>query len=234
EKIGSDKDKMHLVGHSNAGSTALKLALRYPEAFESITVYEPTVFHIAGVENRIGNKLRQEFELMKEILVESKSNGGSDAGIKEFWKFWDDTEFWEQFSSDDQKEFSRKIGIVISEIERCFSEKWSLEDLRGLNIPVQVVMGMQSPLVFQNLAVQIVSALPAGRLTTLPMYGHFAPITHSEVINPLIIEHISDVEQRQKKKELGVNYPNKEQVNSNRTEVGLLNRIRKTSFSFFS
>ncbi len=233
-KIASDGSKIHLIGHSSAGSAALKLALQYPEMFKSITVYEPTVFHIADTGNRIGNKLRQEFEFMKDALLQSRSGGTFDAGIEQFWKFWDSTEFWQQFSSEEKKEFSSKIEFVVSEIESCFSDNWWLEDLQSLDVPVQVIMGMQSPLVFQNLAVQIVSALLAGRLTTLPMYGHFAPITHPEVINPLIIDHICDAEHRQVGKKPEGNLPTGERSSDREKKAGILNRIRNSSFSFFS
>ena len=227
-------EKVHLVGHSNSACLGLKLALKYPELLSSLTIYEPTVFHLFINTSRSSLKLKQEIEHVMNLISLSEDFEASDTATNPFWELGNDRECWEQLQMQERQEFLKKAEGIISSSGDGISEAWALEDLKGLHIPVLVIMGMQSPLIVQNLAVQVVSALPMGRLTTLPMYGHFAPITNPEVINPLILEQICDVEQRLKGEEIIKDQPNGEQNSDSEKKANLLSRIRKSSFSLFT
>lgn len=47
--IDASRGKVHLVGHSYGGGVALRAAVERPERIASLTLYEPSVFHLLKV-----------------------------------------------------------------------------------------------------------------------------------------------------------------------------------------
>ncbi|MEM9332948.1 MAG: alpha/beta hydrolase [Pseudomonadota bacterium] len=203
--ITSINQPIHLVGHSNGGRIAMNVALRRPDLIKSLTLYEPAIFHILSRDDAKGQQLHHGIRQIAGIVTASASTGEAHHGMKHFLDFWNGVGFWDSLPAQSQAKFADKITSVLSDFNEGFSDFWSLEDLRRLDVPALLMMGLESPDVSQRATTLLANALPNSRIALLPELGHMAPVFHPQWINPRIIEHISSVERQAS----GFSWPNR-------------------------
>src|SRR4051812_762205 len=77
-------DRFHLVGHSFGGGVALRLAYANPERVRSLTLYEPTAFHLLEQDDAVLNDVRTVAHATRVATREGKSLGATEVFI-DFW-----------------------------------------------------------------------------------------------------------------------------------------------------
>lgn len=185
---------VHLVGHSNGGGVAIKVALMRPDLVESLTVYEPATFHFLKHGNDVSQKLFQQIQLLSGVATAAAADGSPAAGMQQFLDFWNEDGFWDSLPAQAQDRFASMIPSVMSDFANGFAETWQLKDLSELEIPTLVMTGLESPEIAQHVSVEIAKALPNARIALLPELGHMAPVFQPEWINSRIFEHVANVE----------------------------------------
>jgi pimeloyl-ACP methyl ester carboxylesterase len=185
---------VHIVGHSNGGGVALKVALMRPDLVKSLTLYEPATFHFLKSGTFEDKNLFAEIAQVSGLLTASVASDRPDLGMKQFIDFWNGNDSWEKLPLDLQAKLTGYATMVMSDFANGFSETWPLAQLQQLNIPTLMMIGMESPSVAQHAAVSIAHSIPGARLALLPGLGHMAPVFQSKWINPRIQEHIAKIE----------------------------------------
>lgn len=192
EKLGS---AVHLVGHSNGGGIAIKVALMRPDLVKSLTLYEPATFHFLKHGNGTDQDLFQQIQFLSEQVTASAGCDEAAAeGMKHFLDFWNGDGFWDALPIAARHRFAGQIPSIMADFANGFAETWALKDLTDLDIPTLVMTGLESPEITQHVAVVIAKALPNARTALLPELGHMAPIFQPEWINSRIFEHVATVE----------------------------------------
>ncbi|RLJ99993.1 alpha/beta fold hydrolase [Ruegeria conchae] len=191
EKLGS---AVHLVGHSNGGGIAIKIALMRPDLVKSLTVYEPAAFHFLAHGNNKGRRLFQQIKLLSGLVSGAAAEGDAAAGMQHFLDFWNGDGFWDNLPDKAKKKFAGQISSVMTDFANGFAESWTLKDLANLEMPALVMTGLESPEIAQNVAVAIAKTLPNARIALLPELGHMAPIFQPEWVNSRIFEHVANAE----------------------------------------
>ncbi|WP_241484120.1 alpha/beta hydrolase [Ruegeria sp. ANG-R] len=185
---------VHLVGHSNGGGIAIKIALMRPDLVKSLTVYEPAAFHFLKNGNGVGQRLFRQIQLLSGVVTAAAADGDAAAGMRHFLDFWNQEGFWDSLPLSARHRFAGLISSVMSDFANGFAETWQLKDLSGLEIPSLVMTGLESPEIVQHVSVEIANALPNARIALLPELGHMAPVFQPEWINSRIFEHVANVE----------------------------------------
>ncbi|WP_299951119.1 alpha/beta hydrolase [uncultured Ruegeria sp.] len=191
EKLGR---AVHLVGHSNGGGIAIKIALMRPDLVKSLTVYEPAAFHFLNHGNNKGRRLFQQIKLLSGQVTAAAAEGDAPAGMRHFLDFWNGDGFWDNLPVKARQKFAGLISSVMSDFANGFAESWTLKDLSDLTMPALVMTGLESPGIAQHVAVAIAKALPNARIALLPELGHMAPIFQPEWVNSRIFEHVANAE----------------------------------------
>lgn len=184
----------HLVGHSQGGGVALKIALMRPDLVKSLTLYEPATFHFLKAGSTQDRGMLAEINQVSGLLSASVVSGRPDIGMMQFIDFWNGNGAWENLSQELKAKLTNQATTVMSDFAYGFEETWSLEQLERLNIPTLMMMGMESPNIAQYVATKIANTIPNARLALLPGLGHMAPVSHPEWVNPRIQEHIANTE----------------------------------------
>lgn len=191
EKFGR---AVHLVGHSNGGGIAIKVALMRPDLVKSLTVYEPATFHFLANGDSTDKSLFQQIQKVSMLVTAAAEEGDSSAGMKHFLNFWNGAGFWDRLSRASQKMFAGAISSIQADFATGFAETWELADLSRLTMPALVMTGLESPELTQHVAVVIGKALPLARIALLPELGHMAPVVQPEWVNSRIFEHVANAE----------------------------------------
>ncbi|MBO9447459.1 alpha/beta hydrolase [Ruegeria sp. R14_0] len=185
---------VHLVGHSNGGGIAIKVALMRPDLVKSLTVYEPAAFHFLKHGDEVSQQLFAQIQMLSGMVTAAAADGDAAAGMRHFLDFWNEEGFWDALPVAAQSRFAQQITSIMTDFANGFAETWDLAELSRLVVPALVMTGLESPEIAQRASVAIAKALPNSRIALLPELGHMAPVFQPEWINSRILEHVASAE----------------------------------------
>ncbi|NMP31072.1 alpha/beta fold hydrolase [Thalassotalea sp. M1531] len=171
----------HLVGHSCGGAIALKIAVEAPEKVLSMSLYEPVAFHLLP-EGSEEQKAACDFAQYVDIEDTYKA-----AAV--FTDFWNKEGFFEALPDKMKALMAADMPKVNLDFKGLMSEKYTLSDLKTITAPCLMITGKLSPHLSHYLAKHIIASLPAAEHKQVAA-GHMAPVSHSEIVLPLIGEFI--------------------------------------------
>lgn len=182
---------VHLVGHSCGGAVALRAALALGPRLRSLTLIEPSVFHLLrrGDPGEVG--LWYEISNIAADVWHGVRSGDVHGGMARFIDYWSGPGAWSVLQDDIQDRLARQANRVATDFAVLFSETTGLEDYGAIQAPVQILQGSLSPAPSRRLCAMLESALPNSRLRIVEGAGHMSPMTHAAEVNGHILEHLS-------------------------------------------
>ena len=188
------EEPVHLVGHSYGGAVALQIALAYPEWVRSLTLIEPTVFHLLRDGVAADRRLHATMQALRGVVNAAAAVGDPEAGMKHFIDFWNGEGAWDCTHPRLRAFLVSQIGQVINNFAAGNSEDWQLAECAKLTCPTMALMGLDSPAPAQRTTEMLAEAIPGARLHMIPGAGHMLPLTDPHIVDPLISGHIRAVE----------------------------------------
>lgn len=185
---------VHLVGHSNGGAIALKVAMLRPDLIKSLALYEPCMFHLLRNGDQTDKALFAEITAISDGLKAGCCVGDVQPGMRSFLDFWNGAGSWDRLPDHAKRKFSALAGSVVSDFARMFCEDWDIDQLKDLRMPTLFLMGMDSPPIAQRITGLVRNAIPGAQLALLPGLGHMAPVTDPEWVNLRLFDHIAKAE----------------------------------------
>ncbi len=85
---------VHLVGHSYGGGVALKVASARPSAIASLTLYEPSAFHLLRQIGERGRGATAEIEAVAAAVGAGLVSGAYQAAAAHFVDYWNGAGAW--------------------------------------------------------------------------------------------------------------------------------------------
>lgn len=194
--FGKFEEPVHLVGHSFGGGVALKIALLQPQMVKSLTLYEPVAFHLMLNSDAGDRELVSDLEQIARHAAGQLKSGAVNVEMAPFIDFWNGHGAWQSMPDTVRERITGTAEYVVSDFEAEFDETWSVDDLRNLRIPTQIMMGMESPEVAQRMSQLVADGITDAELVMLPGLDHMAPVTAPDWVNPRIVQHIARAERR--------------------------------------
>ena len=188
------EEPVHLVGHSYGGAVALQIALTHPEWVRSLTLIEPTAFHLLKDGNAADQQLHASMEAVRGVVNGAAAMGDPEAGMRHFIDFWNGEGAWFRTHPRLRAYLVGQIGQVINNFAAANSEDWRLEECGRLQCPTMALMGLDSPAPAQRTTEMLAEAIPGARLHMIPGAGHMLPLTDPHIVDPLICGHIRAAE----------------------------------------
>jgi pimeloyl-ACP methyl ester carboxylesterase len=179
-------ESFHLVGHSYGGATALRLARQMRERVLSLTVFEPVAFHLLASDDAARVEI--------ETVVAAIGNAATPRdATRVFIDYWNRPGAFDSLGGAQQDKFTSQIEKVKLDFQALLGEPATLADMAQLDMPALVMSGLSSPASTRRLAERLAAALPnASAMQTKG--GHMGPITHGQVVNPLIASFLVGAE----------------------------------------
>jgi pimeloyl-ACP methyl ester carboxylesterase len=178
---------VHLVGHSYGAALALKIALEQPFAVASLAVFEPVAFHILDADD----SGRQQIESMAGQMDQLPP---AEATAR-FVDYWNSEGFFAQLPSRVQQLMISQTAKVICDFAALMGEPHKATDYAQVHVPVLILQGKYTQRSAQQVAARLLQVLPQVDTETLEC-GHMGPLTHAELVNPLLLQFLHQ-QQRQ-------------------------------------
>ncbi len=179
-----------VVGHSYGAAVALLAALGAPTRIRALALYEPTLFAVLDAESPPPNEADGIRSVVREASREVEA-GDYDAAGQRFIDHWMGAGSWAQMPEQRKAAIAASMVNVARWGHALLTEPTPVEAFRSLNVPILYMVGMSSPSSARGVARILTSTLPGVEVVEFEGLGHMGPVTHPEVVNPVIARFLS-------------------------------------------
>lgn len=185
-----DARGVHIVGHSYGGAVALRLASEHPECVRTLTLIEPVAFHLLRGADPVARLLLEEIRTVSEVVSRAALHGDYRGGMECFVDYWSGKGSWSQASERTRTNLCRRIGKVALDFHALMRERTPPETYARFEFPVLLIRGERSPAPTRHVVELLKALIPTARMKTIPGAGHMSPLTHTDIVNAAIVEHL--------------------------------------------
>ena len=184
-------EPVHLVGHSFGGAVALRMVLERPTSVRSLTLIEPVAFHLLRNGDPSDEALFGEIRAVADEVWQAMVSGAYWRGLERFVDYWSGPDTWARTKPEKRRALCGCIGKIALDFRSTTAEPTPLAAHRRIHAPTLILRGERSPPTVRRITELLAATLPAARLQTVAGAGHMLPLTHSEVVNAAIAEHLA-------------------------------------------
>src|SRR5262245_10106946 len=180
EMIDRVASPIHLVGHSYGGAVALRAAVERPHRIDSVTLFEPTLFHL------LEQTCPQDLQALREVQQVANDDAKLTAlGKREyaaalFVDYWAGGSIWTKLRPAARDALAQYVPKATLEFNALFNEPMRLQDYGKLSVPLFIMEGEFAPAPTSRIARRLSATLPVTFHATIPGVGHMGPVTNAE------------------------------------------------------
>jgi pimeloyl-ACP methyl ester carboxylesterase len=185
---------VHLVGHSYGGGVALYAALSRPARIASLSLYEPSAFHVLRT---LGAGAMAEFAeiegVARSVLAGLGSGAYADTAAG-FVDYWNGAGAWSELRDDIRLALVRWLPHAALHFQALINERTPLAELVHLDCPVLVMAGEHARPPSRRIAEEVARAKTGALFERIRGAGHMGPITHADAVKACIAAHLAAAE----------------------------------------
>jgi pimeloyl-ACP methyl ester carboxylesterase len=174
-----------LVAHSYGAAVALVAALRNPRRVGALVLYEPSLFAFVDADTPRPNDadgIREAVEDADRLL----RAGDREAAAERFIDYWMEPGSWRRMPEGRRAAIAATIPNVRRWGRALFTESTPLAALRGLDVPVLLMIGDRTTASARAVMTRLLGTLPQRELHEFEDVGHMGPVTHPDRVNAVI------------------------------------------------
>ena len=180
-------EAVDVVGHSYGGATAVRLALRRPELVRSLVLVEPL---LSTLLRDAGDPLFDEYRGMAEGFVRHARAGRDEEAWALFLDYRNGPGTWAGMAEKARARFLGQTAQTAEGFLSNLSNPTTLDDCRRISAPTTVARGGDTAAPDRRVAELLRDAIPGCRYVVIPGAGHMSPLTHSEELARIVLDHL--------------------------------------------
>jgi pimeloyl-ACP methyl ester carboxylesterase len=188
--IGRLEEPVHLVGHSYGGAVALHIARTRPEMLRSLTLVEPSAFHLLRGGDATDLAALREITAVAGAASAALAVGDYSEGFGRFVDYWSGPGSWAAMPHEKRAAFAPQLAKVVLDFHALLSEPAGLEDICDIALPTLLLQGGCTTLPARCVCARLSVALPEASFRVVRGAGHMLPVTHRDAVNALVAAHI--------------------------------------------
>jgi pimeloyl-ACP methyl ester carboxylesterase len=185
---------VHLVGHSYGGAVALRAAITRSNRVASLSLYEPTAFHILRSMGPDGREMLQEVRDLATEIDRAVLTGNYRSAAQRFVDYWNGPGAWSAMRPERQVEIVRYLPKACLEFRALIDDPTPLVAYCRVRAPLLLMQGQHAPEPTQLITRKLIDLMRPASAVTISGAGHMGPLSHGEAIAETICDHIRTVE----------------------------------------
>jgi pimeloyl-ACP methyl ester carboxylesterase len=178
-------EPVHLVGHSYGGALMAHMAVRAPGRVRSLTLIEPTLFHVLACTQR--TIAYQEIWEQAQRVIRHVAAGNPEEAARGFIGYWVALGAYDAMDERVRASVTAGMAKVHDEWLTAFEAQGAtLEALAALNMPIQLVVGSNTTRAARDVAEVLCSLWPGAAYAAIAGAGHMSPLTHTASVNDVV------------------------------------------------
>lgn len=190
--IDATDRNVHLVGHSYGGGVALHAARMRPDRVETLTLYEPSAFHLLRQVDAGGADALAEILAIARLTGDGVITGDYQAAGAAFIDYWSGKGAWAALRPELRDALARWLPKAPLEFAALIGEQAEAADYMRLRCSTLIIRGEHAPVPTRLIAETLAILSPNARLAVIAGAGHMGPLTHAAEVNAIIGRHIAD------------------------------------------
>ena len=168
---------------------ALRFALDHPDRLRSLSLIEPSCFHIlkdAGCESY----LLDEIQAIANKVNRGVICGDYHSAMAVFIDYWCGVGTWESLGPVKKDRYASFAVQVTHHFWSLIEAGTPLRAYAAVDTPTLILCGTASPKPSRAITRLLTETLPQARHRTIRNANHMSPITHPHAVNPVILDHL--------------------------------------------
>ncbi|MFY0611629.1 MAG: alpha/beta hydrolase [Hyphomicrobiaceae bacterium] len=186
--VNASTEPNHLVAHSYGAAVVLNYARKHWRRIASLTIIEPALFHLLRSGEASDLMHYTEISSIANTVRLSATFGTHSQGMESFVDYWNGKGAWAAMKPTLQSALASQVTQVARNFEAGMAETWSAADCGRIGCPTLIITAEASRGPAKRVAEIIAGSMPHAQFATIADAGHMAPVTHPDIINPLIAE----------------------------------------------
>jgi pimeloyl-ACP methyl ester carboxylesterase len=179
---------VHLVGHSYGGWIAVDGALGVLDRLKSLTLIEPSAFHLLRYDK--DTDAWSEAQEIKRKLIECLRESSEAQLAPWFMEYWVGPGSWQAMPDDGKAMVQSLLPVHAMGALAMYGQDVSLEDYARIDVPTLLVRGSETVLPSHRVVDLLAAVIPDCELVEIEGAGHTSPMTHTEQVNAVIEAHL--------------------------------------------
>ena len=182
-------ERFHLVGHSFGGGVALRLAHADPDRVRSLTLFEPTAFHLLEPDHPALGEVRALAHATQPGVID----GRREEATGRFIDFWSGEGAYAALPPARQALLASLLCKIPLDFQALIDDPLRVADYGRMAVATCLIAGSGSP-PCAHAVVSVLAASLADAETHEVDAGHMAPISHPALVNPIIADFIRRID----------------------------------------
>jgi len=188
--IGQLDEPVHLAGHSYGGAVALHIARTRPERLRSLTLIEPSAFHLLRGGDEFDHAALREISDVAAYAKTMLASGDYRRAFGRFVDYWSGPGSWSAMPQEKRDAFAPQLAKVALDFHALLNEPADIEHVKEIALPTLLLQGAGTTLPSRRVCKRLRDALPAVQFRVVQGAGHMLPLTHRDEVNALIAAHL--------------------------------------------
>lgn len=180
----------HLVGHAYSGAVALRYALARPGRLLSLTLVEPSAFHVLKFAAADEARFMDEIREVSEALNIGVFSGDHESAMEAYIDYWSGGGSWRALPDERRAELSHFAGHVAHHFWGLMEDPTPLTAYSEIDVPTLVISGTRSPAPTRAITRLIAGTMRDAQHRTIAGASHMS-LTQSAAVNRHIARHIA-------------------------------------------